>query len=94
VSSAEDLPWELMRSTDNVHKPQDNTEMAQNPESRVPEKIESPNKRIRQESDGESETEEIQEAEKAESSNAFDDQQSVEHWKNECMLSIEKWLTH
>ena len=28
-----------------------------------------------------------------ESSNVFDDQPSVEHWKNERMLSIEKWLT-
>jgi len=66
--------------------------MAQNQESRVTEKSESPNKRIRQEtrqeSDGESGAEEIQEAEKEKSSNAFDDQPSVEHWKNECMLSI------
>jgi len=74
LSNAEDLPWELRRSKNNVHKPQDNIEMVQaaprkeNPESRAPEKIESPSKRIRQEtrqgSDGESEAEEIQEAEK------------------------------
>jgi len=67
-----------------------------NLENRVPEKIESPNKRIRQEtrreSDGESEAEEeIQEAKKkAESLNAFDGQPSVENWTNECVLSIEE----
>ena len=52
LSSAEDLPWELMQSAGKVRKPQDNTEMAQNPESRIPEKIESPKKRIRQETKG------------------------------------------
>jgi len=88
---------ELMRSTDSVHKQQDNNGKAKNLESRVPEAIESPSKRIRQEtrreSDGESEAEEIQEVEKAQSSNASDGQPSVEHWKNECILSIEEWLT-
>ena len=86
------MPWELMRSADNVRKPQDNTQKAQNLECRVPEKIESPNKRIRQETRRESEAEEIEEAKKVESSNAFDGQPSVENWKNECILSIEEWL--
>jgi len=74
------MPWELMRSADNVHKPQDNTQKAQNLECPVP--VESPNKRISQETRRESEAEEIEEAKKVESSNAFDGQPSVENWKN------------
>jgi len=96
VSSAEDLPWELVRSVDSMTKQWD-ADTAQHLQSRLPEKIESPSKRIRQETKqenaGVSEAEEIQGTEKAEPSYEFDNQLSIAHCKNECVFLIEEWLT-
>jgi len=95
VSSAEDLPWELIRSVDGVTKQRD-ADNAQKLENRLPEKIESRSKRIRQETKQEkareSEAEEIQGTEKAEASNELDKQPSIDHCKSECIFSIEEWL--